>query len=292
MNGKIIFFLLFLFFVIPQSSLAFGASPAIIEVFNIRPENRIEKYITISRSNPKQDDPIVIVPSGKGSKALFFPKDGLITLPKGEEQTRIPFSIQPAHLAPGEYEAAVAIQPQDETASPEAKTQGVVIRSGVQVMVRFSVTHSIIELFEINQARVSPVQELSPFPLSFTMVNTGNIENQLSKILVTVNAEDSQSNGLSTTISEPPFPIIPPFSENNITVSVPLSLSPGQYKLSAQFMLTNGMSQSRDVSRFQVASRAPAQSNSDSLLSVLLAIVILAGLASAIIVFLFKKRKR
>ena len=241
---KILFFsglsLLFggILFILPNSVLAIGISPALVEVGDIQPNTEVEQQVFISRGDASESESARVTITGSSAQYIHLVADQ-VELPAGEQKVAVPFVIKPGSLADGTYLATITVYPRPKEGFLEEGQTGSFITAGAQAEIQFTVTNEEIESYTIQEVAMKDSEENQVVGFSYLMVNTGNVDTRPVKIDFSATDETDSTNTYSETISGQELPLVPAFQEKRIDVATQASLSTGIYKTNLTFYNNN-----------------------------------------------------
>jgi len=237
--SKILFLTIFLSLVVAGTARAgFGISPPYVYNEKLNRGSTYEQKIMLSRGNPTEDliATITIDPSEVSNWLTIKPSTQFL-LPKGQQQVPMFVEVRvPANAAYKEYKGTIRVT----TAPPvRPKDTQINIVLGARVDVDLTVSNNIFIDFQVKTLNI-PEVSVKSWPLSywnhlklFTKIeNLGNEMGAPTKI--GIDFYDLAQKNILASQSTQNIPKIKPFDTSEISVSLPISLKPGQYWANAQ----------------------------------------------------------
>ncbi len=248
----ILIFSLSVFLSLPFPVLAIGISPAVTLVENIPQNAAIPQQIIISRGNPSQTQRAKIVIEGSVANYIEKTDGDSIELPQGKQMAPYTFTIKPGTLGEGTYEATITVYLAPSEKEP-SQTSGAALVAGAQGKIRFSVTSSAVENYEIKNALMQETEEEQNVGFTYLLLNNGNVDSRPFKIELTFTDERDPTNIVQESLSGEAFPFVKAFSQGSASLQTKTTLKQGLY--SAKFVFFNkqgGVIFTQERMRFQV----------------------------------------
>lgn len=233
-----------LFFWLTQANAAlagFGITPPYVRNETLRPGSDFSQEIIIVRSEPQEDLNAELTLNTPGFESWINSDRGLkFTLPKGETQVKIKFSVRVPETAKlGDYRGTIRIR----TTGVGEQASGVSLALGAQIDVFLRVRDQIldfavrrVELFDAEEGeRVLWLDYPGKITFAMQIENTGNVPAAPYKVRFEV-YDISGRQLLETTESTNAMKEILPFATKRIEAYLPTFLPTGSYKVKYNVM--------------------------------------------------------
>ena len=226
MSLRYLVFFIFIFslILIPRSLEAVGISPTRLEIFNLLPENRVEKKFSVSRVKIETQEEFSLSLAGPGQEAIVLPQGQTIVFKPGERVVNLPFIIAPASFPEGTNQAKLAITAK-ATSNINLKLEAVIV---------FSVTLEPETRFLVYNITLEEAQGETPVKLRYQARNDGNTAVSFGQIILTTLALPG-AQVRHAVIQGKELPEIAPFSHQEARLPLPRFLPPGAHSLNVVF---------------------------------------------------------
>lgn len=233
---KVAFLLVNAIFLFPSVTQAFGLSPALTEIPDMRADSRAERTVYFSRADADAEETIDITFTGESADALHAVTPIPLTFPVGEQTVPFTFAVEPIGFAVGGHTAHI-----NAFMRGGVGAGGSSVAPGLQAQVQFTVVEEDVERMLVDSVSVTPTNENGLlFALSYIVINTGNVTTRPASIQITVRERQSSTVVHEESIRGDEIPSVDPFSEKRITHVFDTEVPHGAYDASVTFTDADG----------------------------------------------------
>jgi len=189
--------------------------------------SRIEKIFTLSRAEPKEDLYFKAEIEGEIKDWIKIDKGLEFTMPKGEQQFPIKVIIDvPQDAEYRGYQGGVRLKSESKTETVE----GIGVALHALIQIDLTVSEEEFLDYEILQIAIPKQEEGKPLKVVLKIWNRGNVEAKPTKLTADFWDKYKSEQLESTEITDfSEIKAVAPFSEGEITLSLPIQFEPEQY---------------------------------------------------------------
>lgn len=215
----------------PRASQAVGISPAVIVVDNMVPQMQTTKEIWFTRSDASQTETLEVTLTGPAADYVIPEQStSTITFPAGQQMLLYPITIQTDNLNSGTYEATLTVTPQATAAAGATPAPTTQLLAGAQANIRFTITTSTVEQFQIDTIAIHDSEVGAPLTMSYHMRNNSNVAAKPAQITLQIMPD------YTTTITDQDIPTVAAQTEDTVTVTTTWPLPVGTYQVDLNFV--------------------------------------------------------
>ena len=214
---------------IPDHAFAIGISPATIQIENIKPGQSITSDVYVVRPQNNAVEKVRITKSGTLTQFFSFPTT--VQFASGEYNKLVPLTITvDENTEVGCYDAEITVTP--DFPVPTAIGSAV----GVTQSVTACVTDR--DVYDVTIRSLGLIHDGlpgSPAQVQFTATNNGNVDANITDILISMTDELTHADPINVRIdidTEKGF--IPHFSKKEFYLDIEGAIPPGIYRASVQ----------------------------------------------------------
>ena len=189
--------------------------------------SRIEKIFTLSRAEPKEDLYFKAEIEGEIKDWIKIDKGLEFTMPKGEQQFPIKVIIDvPQDAEYRGYQGGVRLKSESKAEA----TEGIGVVLSALIQIDLTVSEEEFLDYEILQIAIPKQEEGKPLKVVLKIWNRGNVEAKPTKLTADFWDKYKSEQLESTEITDfSEIKAVAPFSEGEITLSLPIQFEPEQY---------------------------------------------------------------
>ncbi len=239
---KILFFcaavsLLLLTAAFPQSTLAFGITPAQFRADNVLSGSSVPGFVLFTRGGTDGSEKISVEIGGPAAQYIKPKHDMTVGFEPGDRMTNFEFFIEPRDLAAGTYHATVTgtVIPPASAADDSQGGTTVKVYAGAQGTIVFHVTNDERVIYDISDISVNNSEVGRNIDFRFIMNNTGNVAARPSLIQLTVIDKENPDFIFNARVQAENIPIIGAFTRQVVTAQTDLELDVGSYEATVVF---------------------------------------------------------
>ena len=238
-NKNLFYIFLFLLIFVPQNIFAVGFSPGAMNIPKVLNSVVLKKTVNVSRNNPAKDDRFEISVVGDGAPYIKIESKDFL-LPKGVQDVKFNFSIEPKGVQNGTYNATIFFEPETgKTVSKDGKLSGASIVYGGQILVRFTVTDEQVIAGSVTSVKISNIEfsENERLPISFNFKNLSNVKTAPNKLNLVIKNSNSdivlEKKGEAVQTND----LLAPDDSGFLSLDTPVNLPLGDYIANIDFLI-------------------------------------------------------